>query len=95
MFKGTPNLKGRKAGAVGKVNSQVKGMIAEIIEGEASTFRERLDNLSDADYCKTFISLMRFVIPTMRSIDAPVVEKELPFSKIEIEILKSDTKPPY
>jgi hypothetical protein len=51
-----------------------------------------LDNLSDADYCKTFISLMRFVIPTMRSIDAPVVEKELPFDKIEIEIIGRDDK---
>jgi hypothetical protein len=30
---------------------------------------------------------MRFVIPTMRSIDAPVVEKEFPFDKIEIEII--------
>lgn len=52
----------------------------------------RLDNLSDADYCKTYISLMKFVIPTMRSIDAPVVEKELPFDKIEIEIIGRDEK---
>ena len=92
MFKGTPNLQGRKTGAVGKVNSQVKRMIAEFVESEASNFRERLDNLSDADYCKTYLQLMRFVIPTMRSIDAPVVEKELPFDKIEIEIIGRDEK---
>ena len=92
MFKGTPNLKGRKTGAINKVNSQVKGMIADFVESEASTFRERLDNLSDADYCKTYLQLMRFVIPTMRSIDAPVVEKELPFDKIEIEIIGRDDK---
>ncbi|MDA9333739.1 hypothetical protein N9Q52_01650 [Polaribacter sp.] len=92
MFKGTPNLQGRKTGSVNKVNSQVKGMIAEFVESEASTFKERLDNLSDADYCKTYISLMKFVIPTMRSIDAPVVEKELPFDKIEIEIIGRDEK---
>ena len=95
MFKGTPNLKGRKAGSTNKVSSQVKGMISELIEGEASTFRERLDNLSDADYCKTYLQLMKFVIPTMRSIDAPIIKNELPFNKVEIEILKSDTKPPY
>jgi len=88
MFKGTPNLEGRKKGALGKVNSQVKGMIAEIVEGEASTFKERLNNLSDADYCKTYLSLMRFVIPTMKSIDAPIIKNEFPFQKVEIEIIK-------
>ena len=91
-FRGTPNLNGRKIGAVNKVNSQVKGMIAEFVENEAPTFRKRMDNLSDADYCKTYISLMKFVVPTMRSIDAPVVEKELPFDKIEIEIIGRNDK---
>ena len=86
-FRGTPNLNGRKVGSTNKVSSEVKGMVAEFVESEASTFRERLDNLSDADYCKTYLQLMRFVIPTMRSIDAPVVEKEFPFEKIEIEII--------
>ena len=33
MFKGTPNLNGRKKGSLGKVNSQVKGIIAELVEG--------------------------------------------------------------
>ncbi len=87
MFNGTPNLSGRKKGAVGRVNSQVKKMIAEIVEGEASTFKERLNNLSDADYCKTYISLMRFVLPTMKSIDTPTITNEFPFQKVEIEIL--------
>jgi hypothetical protein len=92
MFKGTPNLQGRKTGSKNKVNSQVKEMISKFVESEAPTFRERLDNLSDADYCKTYLQLMRFIIPTMRSIDAPVVEKELPFDKIEIEIIGRDDK---
>lgn len=86
-FRGTPNLKGRKKGALGKVNSEVKGMIAEIVESEASTFRERLENLSDADYCKTYLALMRFVVPTMKSIDIPVVQDEFPFQKVEVEII--------
>jgi len=91
-FRGTPNLNGRKIGAVGKVNSQVKGMIAEFVESEASTFRERLDNLSDADYCKTYLALMRFVIPTMKSIDTPSIVNEFPFQKVEIEVIKNNLK---
>ena len=35
-YRGTPNLNGRKTGAVNKVNSQVKGMIAEFVENENS-----------------------------------------------------------
>ncbi|MDG2357437.1 MAG: hypothetical protein P8L21_04060 [Polaribacter sp.] len=87
MFKGTPNLNGRKKGALGKVNSQVKGIIAELVEGEASTFKERLENLSDKDYCQIYVQLMRFVLPTMKSIDIPVVQEEFPFQKVEIEII--------
>ncbi len=91
-FRGTPNLKGRKKGALGKVNSEVKGMIAEIVESEASTFRERMDNLSDADYCKTYLSLMKFVVPTMKSIDTPSIVNEFPFQKVEIEVIKNNLK---
>ena len=87
MFKGTPNLNGRKKGSLGKVNSQVKGIIAELVEGEASTFKERLENLSDKDYCQIYIQLMRFVLPTMKSIDIPVVQDEFPFQRVEVEII--------
>ena len=87
MFKGTPNLNGRKKEALVKVNSQVKGIIAELVEGEASTFKERLENLSDKDYCQIYIQLMRFVLPTMKSIDIPVVQDEFPFQRVEVEII--------
>ena len=86
-FRGTPNLNGRKVGSKNKVSSEVKGMIAELVDGESRTFKERLENLSDKDYCQIYIQLMRFVLPTMKSIDIPVVQDEFPFQKVQVEII--------
>ena len=86
-FKGTPNLSGRKVGSKNRVSSKVKGMIAEIVDGESQTFKQRLENLSDKDYCHIYIQLMKFVIPTMKSIDVPIIKNEFPFQKVEIEII--------
>ena len=94
-FRGKPNLNGRKVGSKNLVTKQTKEAVSEIIEGNLSEFQNRMNNLSDSEYCKIYLSLMKFVVPTMRSIDAPSITNQLPFNKVEIEILKNDTKPPY
>ena len=94
-FRGKPNLNGRKVGSKNLVTKQTKEAVSNIIEGNLSEFQNRMNNLSDSEYCKIYLSLMKFVVPTMRSIDAPSITNQLPFNKVEIEILKSDTKPPY
>lgn len=91
-FKGVQNLKGRPAGAKNKVSTEVKQVISNILEDNVQEFYLRMDNLSDADYCKIYLQLLRFVIPTMRSIDTPVKKKEFPFDKVEIEIIGRDDK---
>lgn len=91
-FRGIRNTDGRKVGSINKVTKQTKEAVSEIIEGNLSEFQNRLNNLSDSEYCKIYLQLMRYVIPTMRSIDVPSITNELPFNKVEIEILKNDTK---
>mgnify|MGYP001046687731 CR=1 FL=1 len=92
-FHGIRNTEGRKVGSVNRVTKQTKEAVSDIIEGNLSEFQSRLNNLSDSEYCKIYLSLMKFVVPTMRSIDAPNIKNELPFQKVEIEILKNDNKP--
>lgn len=92
-FRGKPNLNGRKVGSKNLVTKQTKEAVSNIIEGNLSEFQNRMNNLSDSEYCKIYLSLMKFVVPTMRSIDAPNIKNELPFQKVEIEILKNDNKP--
>ncbi len=91
-FRGIRNTEGRKVGSVNRVTKQTKEAVSNIIEGNLLEFQERMNNLSDSEYCKIYLSLMKFVVPTMRSIDAPSITNELPFNKVEIEILKNDTK---
>lgn len=85
-FRGKPNLDGRKVGAKNKLGIEVKKSIADILENNTSEFMERMSNLNDAEYCKIYLQLAKFVIPTMRSVDAPITNK-LPFDKVEIEII--------
>ena len=94
-FRGIRNTEGRKVGSVNRLTKQTKEAISQIIEGNLSEFQKRMSNLSDAEYCKIYLQLMKFCVPTMRSIDAPTIQNALPFNKVEIEILKNDTKPPY
>lgn len=89
-FRGKPNLNGRKVGSKNLVTKQTKEAVSEIIEGNLSEFQNRMNNLSDSEYCKIYLSLMKFVVPTMRSIDAPSISNQLPFQKIEFEILKNE-----
>lgn len=91
-FKGTPNLKGRPAGATNKLNTKVKEVISNILEDNVQEFYLRMDNLNDAEYCKIYLQLLKFVVPTLKSIDVPVVEKQFPFEKVEIEIIGGDDK---
>jgi len=89
-FRGISNKNGRPVGSVNKISTEVKKAVSNILEDNIQEFYSRMNNLSDADYCKTYLQLIRFVLPTMRSIDAPTTENNLPFSKVEIEILKKD-----
>ena len=57
-----------KVGSTNKVSSEVKGMIAELVDERIDQpLEERLENLSDKlIIVRTYIQLMRFVVPTMR-----------------------------
>lgn len=92
-FRGKPNLNGRKVGSKNLVTKQTKEAVSEIIEGNLSEFQNRMNNLSDSEYCKIYLSLMKFVVPTMRSIDAPPITNKLPFDKVEIQVIGQNGQP--
>ena len=61
-FKGIRNTNGRPKGSLNKLNSEVKETIANIIEGNAEGFKERLERLNDSDFIKHYLQLLKFVI---------------------------------
>lgn len=71
-FNGEINLNGRPKGSKNKLSIEVRKTIANIIADNQSELYERMQKLSDADFCKYYIQLCRYVLPPLRTVeDAP------------------------
>jgi hypothetical protein len=71
-FNGEINLNGRPKGSKYKLSIEVRKTIGNIIADNQSELHERMKKLSDADFCKYYIQLCRYVLPPLRTVeDAP------------------------
>lgn len=61
--------KGRPLGQNNLVSSNVKKMIAEIVESNLGTLQNELDQMKPTDKVKIIISLLEHVSPKLRSIE--------------------------
>ena len=61
--------KGRPLGQTNLVSSNVKKMIAEIVESNLETLQNELDQMKPTDKVKIIISLLEHVSPKLRSIE--------------------------
>jgi formate dehydrogenase maturation protein FdhE len=84
MFKGEANTNGRPKGSLNSVTAKMKQTVSNILEENTSEFKERLSSLSDADYVKHYISLLRFVMPTQKAILEQEPTPEQPIFIIEV-----------
>ncbi len=80
---------GRKKGSTNAVTKQSKELLAEFMQSNYSTFLERLNNLSDRDYCSNYISLLKYIMPTLKATELKEVKENLP-TKVEFEIIHSN-----
>ena len=87
-FKGIGNVNGRPKGSLNRVSSDVKEIVADILNDKSSDFIERLERLNDSDFVKYYLQLMRFAIPTIRSVELTNDDKQFPPENLIIEILK-------
>jgi hypothetical protein len=85
MFKGTPNTNGRPKGAKGKITTEIKELIANILQENQEDVKERFRNLPDADFIKTYIQLMRFIVPTPKQVTIETESREP--EEVEIVVL--------
>ena len=86
-FKGIGNVNGRPKGSLNRVSSDVKEIVADILNDKSSDFIERLERLTDSDFVKYYLQLMKFAVPTLKAVDSPSNEKQFPPDKLTIEIL--------
>lgn len=61
--RGTPKTGGRERGTPNRVTADLKEWVNDILEGGKDTFIQRLGNLDDRDYIRTFVGLLNYVIP--------------------------------
>ena len=83
---------GRKKNTPNAITKQSKELLSEFMQSNYSTFLERLNNLNDKDYCSNYISLFRYILPTLKATE--VTENKINdfnnADKIEIEIIHSN-----
>ena len=87
-FKGIANVNGRPKGSLNRVSSDVKEIVTDILNDKSSDFIERLERLNDSDFCKYYLQLMKFAVPTLKAVELPNNEKQFPPENLIIEILK-------
>ena len=77
--------KGRPTGTPNYISSNVKKMIAEIVENNLHTLQFELDQMKPTDKAKIIISLLEHVSPKLRSVETNDVT-EHKFTPISIKM---------
>lgn len=77
--------KGRPKGVQNVISSNVKKMIAEIVESNLQTLQFELDQMKPTDKAKIIISLLEHVSPKLRSVETNDVT-EHKFTPISIKM---------
>ena len=77
--------KGRPTGKPNLISSNVKKMIAEIVENNLQTLQFELDQMKPTDKAKIIISLLEHVSPKLRSVETNDVT-EHKFTPISIKM---------
>ena len=77
--------KGRPTGTPNLISSNVKKIIAEIVENNLQTLQFELDQMKPTDKAKIIISLLEHVSPKLRSVETNDVT-EHKFTPISIKM---------
>jgi len=88
------NTAGRKKNTPNAITKQSKELLSEFMQSNYSTFLERLNNLNDKDYCSNYISLLRYILPTLKAteITEPNKNDYNNAENIQIEIIHTNQK---
>jgi DNA phosphorothioation-dependent restriction protein DptG len=70
----------RKKGVPNRTTQQVKQMINDIINQHLETIEDDLEKLEPKERVKCIIDLMRFVLPTIRSVEVTEPTKPIVIS---------------
>lgn len=67
---------GRRLGVKNIVGKDQRAFVAALVNHYQDDFAERITNLSDRDFCKFFLDLLRFVIPQLQAVTLDETPKQ-------------------
>ena len=69
------NPTGRPKGSTDKISTNVRGMLADIMEGQTKRVMKALKGLDDKDFIDSYAKLIGYVIPKMKEVDHKTQDK--------------------
>ncbi len=75
--------KGRPKGSVNSVTSKMKELFAKALEDDTYPLLDDINSLSPKDRLKVKLEIAKFIIPTLKSVDA-TIESEQPTNIINL-----------
>lgn len=60
---------GRAKGTPNKISRVTRELINELLSGEYERFKRELAELDAREFCKLYVDLIRYVTPTLKSVD--------------------------
>lgn len=83
---------GRQKGTPNHVTTELKAAIEKIVTDGVPQFVANMDEMNAADYCKTYLSLLSFVLPKRQAV---TIDDELNAEYKQLEKLLHDTPAQY
>lgn len=80
------NTKGRKKNVPNKNTALLKELITETIQENYNNFNNRLNKLNDKDFVQAYISVLKYVLPTLKAMEVKENTNEMP-KEFQIEII--------
>lgn len=82
---------GRPKGSKGKINEKVRSLVSQLVDNNLEGMQKDLDSLTPSQRIKMQIELMKFVIPTCKSVEIEEVPTSERPSWID-ELLENEIK---
>lgn len=85
-FKGVRNLNGRPAGSANVKTAEIRDTFNTLIKNNIEGIQKDLDSLEPKDRIMLLIQMTKFILPTLKSIDATAVDDNDKFRPVYINL---------
>lgn len=82
------NPNGRPKGSGNKLNAELREFLALIIDENKEQLQTDLQELEPKERIKIMLEMMKFVIPTLKSVDGNIAMEQNPITAIQFKVIR-------